>query len=99
LKKHSGDPSTFDAITAGGDEFKLLHGVCDWANEEENIKADNTVYWSPDGTKVMFASYDISQIDLLRYNTYDVKNGYTAVKSLEDRYPKVREIRYAKEWF
>ena len=83
-------------LTDNGDEFKMLNGVTDWANEEENIKADNTIYWSPDGKKLLFASYDVEQVDLLRYSTFDTKNGYQEFSKLEDAYPTIREIPYAK---
>ena len=81
-------------ITNDGDEFKQLHGVCDWANEEENIKADNTIYWSPDSSSVLFASYDLTDVELLEYNTYQY--GSWRMEGMEDRYPEVRRIKYAK---
>ena len=74
----------------------MLNGVTDWANEEENIKADNTIYWSPDGKKLLFASYDVSNITVLRYSDFDTKNGYQTFSKAEDAYPKIREIPYAK---
>ena len=83
-------------LTDNGDEFKMLNGVTDWANEEENIKADNTIYWSPDGKKLLFASYDVSDITVLRYSDFDTKNGYQEFAEAADAYPKIREIPYAK---
>ena len=63
----------YKQITEDGDEFEQLHGVCDWANEEENIKADNTIYWSPDSSYFLYASYDLKNVTLLEYNTYMYK--------------------------
>lgn len=88
------DSTAVKKITEDGDEFKQLHGVCDWANEEENIKADNTIYWSPDSSSLLFASYDLTEVELLEYNTYQY--GSWRMESMEDRYPEVRRIKYAK---
>ena len=57
-------------ITDDGGEFTKLNGVCDWANEEENIKADNTIYWNKNGDTILYASYDLSRVQMLQYNTY-----------------------------
>ena len=82
-------------ITVDGDEFEMLNGVCDWANEEENIKADNTIYWNQDSTAILFASYDLTEVDLLEYNTYHYDQ-FRKMESMSDRYPDVRKIKYAK---
>ena len=90
------DPSAADSetqVTTDGDEFEKLNGVCDWANEEENIKADNTIYWSPDSSSILFASYDLNKVELLEYNTYMYK---FLMENMNDRYPDVRRIKYAK---
>ena len=87
-------PSAAVQVTNDGGEQKMLNGVCDWANEEENIKADNTIYWSPDGSTILFASYDLKDVELLEYNTYG--GPYKKVEKMDDRYPITRQIKYAK---
>ena len=87
------DTNDHTQITTDGDEFKQLHGVCDWANEEENIKADNTIYWSPDSSFFLYASYDLTNVTLLEYNTYQYK---FLMEKQSDQYPDVRRIKYAK---
>ena len=87
-------PSAAVQLTNDGGEQKMLNGVCDWANEEENIKSDNTIYWSPDGSTILFASYDLTNVELLEYNTYG--GPYKKVEKMNDRYPITRQIKYAK---
>ena len=87
-------PTAAVQVTDDGGEQTMLNGVCDWANEEENIKADNTIYWSPDGSTILFASYDLKDVELLEYNTYG--GPYKKVEKMDDRYPITRQIKYAK---
>ena len=87
-------PTAAVQVTNNGGEQTTLNGVCDWANEEENIKADNTIYWSPDGSTILFASYDLKDVELLEYNTYG--GPYKKVEKMDDRYPITRQIKYAK---
>ena len=58
------------------------------------ISADNTIYWSPDGSTILFASYDLENVQLLEYNTYG--GPYKKVEKMDDRYPITRQIKYAK---
>ena len=85
----------------GKDETKCIYnGVPDWNYEEEMISTTNTIFWSPDGTKFAFVSFDVSGIEKLEYSVYPEHLKAGSPNEIDqnsfEQYPRLNLIRYAK---
>lgn len=78
----------------------IYNGVPDWNYEEEMISTTNTIYWSPDGTQLAFASFDVSEIERLEYSVYPENLKAASPNEIDgetfEQYPRLNLIRYAK---
>ncbi|XP_022111974.1 dipeptidyl aminopeptidase-like protein 6 [Acanthaster planci] len=72
-------------VTQTGEEGVIFHGIPDWVYEEELLSSDNAIYWSPDGTKIAYASFNDSKVDKAWYPKYE-----------NLRYSKLEEFGYPK---
>ena len=84
-----------------GDSSKCIYnGVPDWNYEEEMISTTNTIYWSPDGTQMAYASFDVSEIERLEYSVYPENLKAGSPNEIDgnsfEQYPRLNLIRYAK---
>ena len=74
-----------------GNQNDIFNGIPDWVYEEEVLASSNAIWWSPDGTKLCFASFNDTQVDLMQYPWYgsgiDSSNVYT--QTIQIKYPKV----------
>lgn len=77
-------------ITSDGNET-TFNGIPDWVYEEEVFSSDSAMWWSPDGKKLAFLSFDESEVQVYSYPIYnpDSHPGASAYpSSVEMRYPK-----------
>ncbi|GIY16389.1 prolyl endopeptidase FAP [Caerostris darwini] len=77
-------------LTKSGIEGIIFNGIPDWVYEEEILSTNNALWWSKDGKKLCFASFNDTEVDILQYPHYgsysDVNNVYPELMNL--RYPK-----------
>lgn len=68
----------------------IYHGITDWLYGERILKSNRAIYWSPDGSRLSFATFDDSKVDQINYPKYgdyrDNTNSYPKMSSL--RFPK-----------
>lgn len=66
---------------------------------EEILSSSSALWWSPDGTKLSFATFNDSNVDVLQYPYYGsyskINNVYPELKNL--RYPKVSFVYLVKD--
>ncbi|KAM0787347.1 hypothetical protein ACM66B_003435 [Microbotryomycetes sp. NB124-2] len=74
-----GNPTTFN-------------GVPDWVYEEEVFSADSAMWWSPDGTKLAFLSFDEEQVPEYEFPIYNP----SFVSPGAQPYPLSTVMRYPK---
>ncbi|XP_038072589.1 inactive dipeptidyl peptidase 10-like isoform X2 [Patiria miniata] len=72
-------------ITETGEEGTIFNGIPDWVYEEELLSRDNAIYWSSDGTKLVYASFNDTDVDKARYPKYE-----------NLRYSELEEFSYPK---
>ncbi|XP_076329096.1 dipeptidyl peptidase 4-like isoform X2 [Tachypleus tridentatus] len=77
-------------ITRSGVNQTIFNGIPDWVYEEEILGKNNPIWWSEDGTRLCFASFDDSLVPEVQYPWYgnymDENNIYPAMVKI--RYPK-----------
>ncbi|GIX96385.1 venom dipeptidyl peptidase 4 [Caerostris darwini] len=82
---------THYAVTNNGVEGVVFNGVPDWLYEEEILKSNQALWWSPDGNQFCFATLNDTKTGIYYYNWYgnhnDSSNVMAQLKSI--RYPKV----------
>jgi dipeptidyl aminopeptidase len=57
----------------------LFHGVPDWVYEEEVFASDNTLWWSPDSTKIAFLRLDETAVAEYKFPIYNPTENSSAV--------------------
>nr|XP_022912689.1 inactive dipeptidyl peptidase 10-like [Onthophagus taurus] len=75
-------------ITSTGGE-DIFNGVPDWIYETEILKTDHTLWFSPDGLYLMYATFNDSKVGEYTYTWYDSGNP-------KAKYPEVKSIKYPK---
>uniref|UniRef100_A0A1W7RAN4 Venom dipeptidyl peptidase 4 n=1 Tax=Hadrurus spadix TaxID=141984 RepID=A0A1W7RAN4_9SCOR len=73
-----------------GVEGVIYNGIPDWLYENEIFLSNKALWWSNDGTKLCFASFNDSLITPLEYTKYG------SYKDINNIYPTNVEIRYPK---
>ena len=79
-----------EQITNDGQAFVNYNGIPDWVFEEEVFEDNKAIWWSPDATKLVWGSFNDSDVDtylLQKYGSYHNIQQYPEL--LEIRYPKV----------
>ena len=59
-------------ISHNGAESVIYNGIPDWVFEEEVFEDNKALWWSPDGTKLVWGSFDDTNVDhylLQKYGT------------------------------
>lgn len=78
-------------ITQTGNET-VFNGITDWVYEEEVFSSDSAVWWSPDGRKLAFLSFDESEVHQYSFPVYN-KDRFSPGA---DSYPHNTVMRYPK---
>jgi dipeptidyl aminopeptidase len=78
-------------VTNNGNET-IFNGIPDWAYEEEVFGSDSAVWWSPDGKKLAYLSFDESEVQVYSYPIYNPDRFSPGASS----YPKSADMRYPK---
>ncbi|XP_022257449.1 dipeptidyl aminopeptidase-like protein 6, partial [Limulus polyphemus] len=77
-------------LTRTGVDGVIFNGIPDWVYEEEILGKTNPIWWSEDGTRLCFASFDDSGVPEVQYPWYgdymDENNIYPSLMNV--RYPK-----------
>lgn len=85
-----------DVRVTGDGGPTTFNGVPDWVYEEEVFSSDSTVWWSPDGTKIAFLSFDeekVMEYEFPIYNPSPFSPGASPYPtSTIMRYPKARSL-------
>lgn len=86
-------PASFIPITSGGNS-SYFHGVPDWVYEEEVFASDFALWWSPDGRRIAYLSFDETDVDKFDFPIYNPTQDSDEVHPYPEwvsmRYPKVR---------
>ncbi|KAK4049074.1 Dipeptidyl peptidase 4 [Microbotryomycetes sp. JL201] len=78
-------------ITVDGNPT-TFNGVPDWVYEEEVFSADSAMWWSPDGSKLAFLSFDEEQVPEYEFPIYNP----SFVSAGAQPYPSSTIMRYPK---
>ncbi|KAL3856093.1 hypothetical protein ACJMK2_015288 [Sinanodonta woodiana] len=74
-------------LTRDGVPEEIYNGIPDWVYEEEVLSSDNAVWWSPDGTSILYAMFNDTSVMKFEYIIYgDFRDPY--VQSRRLAYPK-----------
>lgn len=73
------------------EESVITNGIPDWLYEEEILFKSNAVWFSPGGTKICFASFNDSDVDVTSYPYYGSYDDPSNINPglYKIRYPKV----------
>jgi hypothetical protein len=88
--KESANSSEIKTVVIANEDY-IFNGIPDWVYEEEILSSSNAFWWSPDGSKLCFASFNDSQVDIMQYPWYgsSVEASTLYTKTIRIRYPKV----------
>uniref|UniRef100_A0A452QCR0 A-type potassium channel modulatory protein DPP6 n=1 Tax=Ursus americanus TaxID=9643 RepID=A0A452QCR0_URSAM len=81
-------------VVSTGKEGVIYNGLSDWLYEEEILKTHIAHWWSPDGTRLAYATINDSRVPIMELPTY-TGSIYPTVKPYH--YPKVGERRQWNE--
>ncbi len=76
-------------LTTNGVASQIYNGIPDWVYEEEVFEDNSALWWSPDATKLVYGSFDDSDVDIYFLAEYG------SWKRI-DQYPFWAEVRYPK---
>ena len=89
-------------LTNSGNDSKIYNGIPNWVSEEEVFEDNKALWWSPDGTKLVYGVFKDSLVEVVmlpRYGNWKTegtnRQGYPFLQySSQDnfRYPKVSQI-------
>lgn len=82
--------STPRQITTSGRLNVIYHGIPDWVYEEEVFGSSNAIYFSKDGKKMAYVTFDDTGVRTMKVPHYGVPG------SLNYQYTQHHEIRYPK---
>ncbi|XP_053915564.1 dipeptidyl aminopeptidase-like protein 6 isoform X3 [Cuculus canorus] len=73
-------------VVSTGKEGVIFNGLSDWLYEEEVLKTHIAHWWSPDGTRLAYATINASRVPIMEIPVYAGKPAYPTVKTYH--YPK-----------
>ncbi|XP_041972903.1 venom dipeptidyl peptidase 4 [Aricia agestis] len=82
--------STPVQITTTGQESVVYNGVPDWVYEEEVFASNNALWFSPDGARIAYATFDDTNVRIMKIPHFGIPG------SVDYQYTRHREIRYPK---
>lgn len=71
-------------LTRNGNLTTIRNGVPDWLYEEEIFGEEKALWWSTNGSRLCFAKFDDTQVDIIDYQIYD------------DLLPRTASVRYPR---
>ncbi|XP_049865198.1 venom dipeptidyl peptidase 4-like [Pectinophora gossypiella] len=77
-------------ITVTGDDSVVYHGIPDWVYEEEVFGSNNAMWFSADGTKLAYATFNDTEVRIMKVPHYGIPG------STDWQYTEHNEIRYPK---
>ncbi|KAL4710312.1 hypothetical protein ACJJTC_011128 [Scirpophaga incertulas] len=77
-------------ITSSGVVDVVYNGIPDWVYEEEVFASNNAMWFSADGSRLAYATFNDKDVRLMKVPHYGVPG------STESQYTKHRDIRYPK---
>ncbi|XP_026313820.1 venom dipeptidyl peptidase 4-like [Hyposmocoma kahamanoa] len=77
-------------ITTNGEEYVIYNGIPDWVYEEEVFGSNNAMWFSADGTKLAYATFNDTEVRIMKVPHYGVPG------SVYYQYTQHKEIRYPK---
>nr|XP_042895921.1 prolyl endopeptidase FAP isoform X6 [Parasteatoda tepidariorum] len=77
-------------LTSTGVEGVIFNGIPDWVYEEEVLSSSHALWWSDDGKKLCFVTFNDTQVNILQYAHYGPYSDITNV------YPEIINLRYPK---
>ncbi len=85
-------------LTKDGRPGVIFNGIPDWIYEEEILGGESAVWFSPDGGKLLYASFDDSQVGEISLNEYAMGVDFLALnRDVEaPKYPNTNTLRYPK---
>lgn len=81
------DNSPYVQLTFDGTTDTIYNGIPDWLYEEEVLLTDNAIWWSPDGSGIVYARFD---------DTYVQKYDMTIYGPLKNKYVENRRLPYPR---
>jgi len=75
-----------------GEQSKIYNGIPDWVFEEEVFEDNKALWWSPDATKIVWGSFDDSNVNVYLLQKYGTLWPGEPVQ----QYPELMEVRYPK---
>uniref|UniRef100_A0A452ULM1 A-type potassium channel modulatory protein DPP6 n=1 Tax=Ursus maritimus TaxID=29073 RepID=A0A452ULM1_URSMA len=81
-------------VVSTGKEGVIYNGLSDWLYEEEILKTHIAHWWSPDGTRLAYATINDSRVPIMELPTY-TGSIYPTVKPYH--YPKVDSVGKATD--
>ena len=95
--RHSAEAEEVQLTSTGNENF-LYNGIPDWVAEEEVFEDNKALWWSPDGSKIIYGVFNDSQVDVIMLPRYG--NWETAGKNGQGypflQYPQLDSFRYPK---
>lgn len=77
-------------LTTTGQSETIFNGIPDWVYEEEMLGTNNAIWISPSGSRMVFATFNDTEVDTLDYPMYGASG------NKENQYPDTISIRYPK---
>jgi dipeptidyl aminopeptidase len=78
-------------VSASGNETRFV-GIPDWVYEEEIFASDSAIWWSPDGGKLAYLTFDETSVPLYKFPRYNpslyTPGGVPYPEEVAMRYPK-----------
>ena len=95
--RHSAEAKD-NQLTTNGVEDVIFNGIPDWVNEEEVFEDNKAIYWSPDGTKLVYGVFNDTQVEVVKLPRYGnwKKDGFNSQNYPFLQYFIFDDFRYPK---
>ena len=95
--RHSAESEDLQLTNSGNDSV-VYNGIPDWVSEEEVFEDNKALWWSPDGSKLVYGVFNDTLVDIVNlprygnwHNTHTNRQGYPYLQYFmmdPFRYPK-----------
>ncbi|GIX86535.1 inactive dipeptidyl peptidase 10 [Caerostris extrusa] len=89
----SGVNGTHHPVSTNGVETVIFNGIPDWLYEEEILKSNSAIWWSPDGNFLCYATINDTKVGTFYYNWFG-----SPIFNESHVYPELFQLRYPKEY-